>query len=417
MKQIVSLMFFLMFPVLAAAQSPDSAAAINVFLDCHACDHDFVRTEVKYVNWVRDRSVADVHVLSSEEDTGGGGERYTMTFTGLRQLAGREDTLIYNASTNETDDETRRGLTQTVTVGLVPFIASSPANARRLRVSWEGATTATSRTSRQNDPWNFWVFTLGLNSELSGEESQQFLSWNGEVEANRTTEEYKFELELNGSFNRSTFTLQEAGGLEREVEASQKYYSAEVVAVRSLGRHWSAGLTSEAQQASFANIDLGVMGGPAIEYSLWPYSEATRRSLVFRYSAGLRSNNYEERTIYGRMNETHPTHSLTSEMALKQRWGSLNLEARYSQYLHEPSFYNLYTYGSADVRLFKGFSVNFYGSYERVRDQLHLSGEELTEEEVLLRQQELSTGFRYFGGVGVSYSFGSIFNNIVNPRF
>ena len=419
MKRIIlpSLLLILALPSASNAQTPDSTAAINVFLDCDECDHDFVRTEIKYVNWVRDRTVADVHVLVSEEETGGGGDRFTMTFTGLRSLAGREDTLVYTSSTNDTDDEIRRALTNTLGVGLLPFVASRPGYAQKLRVSWSGEeATATQAVTRARDPWNFWVFTLGLNSYFSGEESQNFLNWNTELEANRTTEQYKLQFELNGSFDRSSFTLEESDST-REVVATQKYYGAEVLIVRSFGQHWSGGLVSEAQQASFANIDFGFTGGPAIEYSLWSYAEATRRSLVFRYSAGVRTNDYTERSIYNRMHETHPSHSLTSEMALKQRWGSLRLEARYSQYLHDLSFYNLYTYGSADVRLFRGFSVNFYGSYSRVRDQLHLSQEELTPEEVLLRQQELSTGFRYYGGVGVSYSFGSIFNNVVNPRF
>ena len=40
-----------------------------------------------------------------------------------------------------------------------------------------------------------------------------------------------------------------------------------------------------------------------------------------------------------------------------------------------------------------------------------------TTEEVLLRQRQLATGYQYFVNFGVSYSFGSILNNIVNPRF
>lgn len=38
-------------------------------------------------------------------------------------------------------------------------------------------------------------------------------------------------------------------------------------------------------------------------------------------------------------------------------------------------------------------------------------------EEILVRQRELATGYQYEVGFGVSYSFGSIFNNVVNPRF
>ncbi len=35
----------------------------------------------------------------------------------------------------------------------------------------------------------------------------------------------------------------------------------------------------------------------------------------------------------------------------------------------------------------------------------------------LLRQRQLLTGYQYFFNFGFGYSFGSIFNNIVNPRF
>ena len=37
--------------------------------------------------------------------------------------------------------------------------------------------------------------------------------------------------------------------------------------------------------------------------------------------------------------------------------------------------------------------------------------------DVLLRRRALLTGFQYFTHFGVSYTFGSIYNNVVNPRF
>jgi hypothetical protein len=42
---------------------------------------------------------------------------------------------------------------------------------------------------------------------------------------------------------------------------------------------------------------------------------------------------------------------------------------------------------------------------------------DVPEEEVLLRLQQLATGYSYFMHFGVNYRFGSIFNNVVNPRF
>ena len=41
----------------------------------------------------------------------------------------------------------------------------------------------------------------------------------------------------------------------------------------------------------------------------------------------------------------------------------------------------------------------------------------LTREEVLLRQSQLATTYRAFIYMGISYTFGSVLNNVVNPRF
>ena len=70
-----------------------------------------------------------------------------------------------------------------------------------------------------------------------------------------------------------------------------------------------------------------------------------------------------------------------------------------------------------DVRIFKGFSVSQNGAISRRRDQLSLRRGEATTEEILVRQRELATDYSYDLGFGISYSFGSIFNNVVNPRF
>ncbi len=53
----------------------------------------------------------------------------------------------------------------------------------------------------------------------------------------------------------------------------------------------------------------------------------------------------------------------------------------------------------------------------RRRDQLSLRRGSATSEEILVRQRELATGYQVEVGFGFSYSFGSIFNNVVNPRF
>jgi hypothetical protein len=57
------------------------------------------------------------------------------------------------------------------------------------------------------------------------------------------------------------------------------------------------------------------------------------------------------------------------------------------------------------------------GSISYIHDQLSLSAGGASQEEILLHRQELETQYRYWGSMGISYTFGSIYNNIVNPRF
>ncbi len=60
---------------------------------------------------------------------------------------------------------------------------------------------------------------------------------------------------------------------------------------------------------------------------------------------------------------------------------------------------------------------NLFGSIARIKDQIFLPKEGATDEEILVRRRALGTDYRYFMNVSLSYTFGSIFNNIVNPRF
>ncbi len=69
------------------------------------------------------------------------------------------------------------------------------------------------------------------------------------------------------------------------------------------------------------------------------------------------------------------------------------------------------------MRLVRGLSVFMFGNVSRIRDQVFLPLEEASEEEILLGNVRLPTSFEYGMSVGLSYTFGSIYNNIVNPRF
>ena len=116
-------------PRAAAAQNVQ-AAALKTYLDCNdfqGCDFDFFRTEITAVNWVRDRQVADIHILVTTQTTGSGGREYTATFIGLGRFAGVSDTLTYASPPAAPQDEVRRGLARVFRAGLVRYIARTPA--------------------------------------------------------------------------------------------------------------------------------------------------------------------------------------------------------------------------------------------------------------------------------------------------
>jgi hypothetical protein len=56
-------------------------------------------------------------------------------------------------------------------------------------------------------------------------------------------------------------------------------------------------------------------------------------------------------------------------------------------------------------------------AYNKINDQISLKKGTASTDEILLRQRQLATSHNYSFSLGVNYSFGSIFNTVVNPRF
>jgi hypothetical protein len=102
---------------------------------------------------------------------------------------------------------------------------------------------------------------------------------------------------------------------------------------------------------------------------------------------------------------------------VKQKWGSIDINSEYSNYFFDWSKNNLSIYGNIELRIAKGLSVNFGGGASIIHDQIGLVKSGATTEEILLRRKELATQFQYYTNFGIAYTFGSIYNNVVNPRF
>lgn len=397
-----------------AAHAQRDARAFNVYLDCSGffCDEEYFHTEIVSVNWVRERTVADVHVLATTQPTGGGGTHYTLAFIGQRRFEGVGDTLTYVAPQSNTGDETRRALAHTIQLGMVRYLARAGA-ADRLVVTYTAAKGADSSAAvAMRDPWNAWVFNLSADGNGYREESYSSLYVSGRVSANRVTDAWKTLLSLNENYNESRFSIDGDQSL-----FVQRSYYADVLQVKSLGAHWSAGLKGTFNSSTFLNQRLGARISSAVEYDVFPYAEATRRQLRVQYGLGVSAFSYYDTTQFDKLRETLPVQIFSTAFSQKQTWGSVNAGVDAVSYLSDLSRRQVTYSLGASVRIVKGLSVNFSGNYQSIHDQFYIPKATISRDNALLRQTQQSTRFSQFFFVGLNYSFGSVLNNVVNPRF
>ncbi|MEO5763360.1 MAG: hypothetical protein ABIR28_13730 [Vicinamibacteria bacterium] len=397
-------------PITLVAAAQDGA--ISAYIDCQRCPSDyqqFFRTEITYVDFVRERQQADVHVLITTERTGSGGAAWSLAFLGQGAFAGVDDTLKFATPPASSEDQTRRMMTSILRLGFVPYIART-GQAEKLTVTFAGAPKA--REEEKKDRWNSWVFSARADGFANGEESRRFLNVFGNVGADRVTQRWKITTGLNVSSSESQFTLSD--GVVRSKRNSR---GASATVVRSLGEHWSAGGFASMSGSSFSNIAFGWALSPAIEFDVFPYSDSTRRQLRFLYRAGPRFARYDQVTIFDKTRETLGQQSLGVTLDQKTKWGSTRISVEAQSHVHDLGSNSISVSGDLNWRLVRGLSVRTSGNYSRVRDQRSLPRVTATDEEILLQISQLRSGYNYFVSFGFSYSFGATTNNVVNPRF
>ena len=400
-----------------AAQEPRGPLPdpLRVFLDCQSCDFDHFRREVPVIDYVRDRQVADLHVLVTREDTGGGGDAFTLFFLGRAGLEGRADTLRFVSRQFETEDEVRAGLTRSFRVGLARYLAYT-GSPDALDVIFmdrpeEGAPPPRGTTAI-DDPWNLWVFRARVSGEVEGESRTSARAFEGSVSAGRTTEDLKLDLSVRGEYEKDEFELNDGETLV----SSARDFGARATSVWSVDPHWSVGGSAALGASTNVNQDLYLRGGPAVEYSVFPYAESSRRQITVLYEVGLAHFQYDQETLYGLLRETRPVHSVEVSADFQQPWGELFVSLEGANYLDDFRQHRVDLFTNIEIRLIRGLNLDIRGSVARIKDQIYVSREDVPDEEILLERRELGTDFEYSVDIGLSFTFGSVFNNVVNPR-
>lgn len=393
--------------------APQGEEPLRVFLDCdsYICDFDHFRREVDFVSYVRDRMDAELHVLVTSQSTGAGGQEYTFFFIGLGNLEGTQDTLRYTSRPDETDDETRSGLVRTFKLGLVRYVAPTSVG-RRLDITYSGPGEE-APVGLIEDPWDLWVFRVSLGGEFDATSRESSKSLDGSLSAGRITEDLKLDFRAEGDWNQRSIELEEEG---EKSTFSQRSFEGTAIGVWSLSPHWSAGGTASASGSTRQNQDLTLRAGPAVEYDIFPYSESTQRQITFLYKVEVASFNYEEVTLFDKTEETRVTQSLEIASAFQRPWGELDVSLAGSNFLDDFEQHRIEFFTRMEIRLFRGLSLDIEGNAVRVKDQIYEPKEDIPLEDILLRRRELGTDYELSLEIGFSYTFGSVFNNVVNPR-
>ncbi len=405
MKKIfIITLLFLSF--MSFAQNND----LKIFLDCNYCDSDFYKQELEYVEFVRDRNYADVHILVTSQQNASNGNHYTLDFIGNNNYATLKNKVEFS-TTGETTKETLRNLMlKNLKIGLIPFWLKNGL-ADKINVTLVKQNKETDK-KEAIDPWDKWTFKISLRGYFSGQETSNNSNLNGSFRISRTTEKNKLHLAFGLSNSKSKYIYG-----EDEIISERKSTYAYGSDVYSLSNHWSTGLFASAGQSLFSNKAFYFSIKPGLEYNFFDYKDSQKKALFLTYKIGNVFNRYYDLTVFGKTEENLWQHNLELGGGFVTKWGNVSSSIEYRSYLHDSNLNGFDANINANLRLFKGFSLNLWGGYGLSHDQINIRAQGASLEDLLLQQKQIKSGYNYYGSIGISYTFGSIYNTIVNPRF
>jgi hypothetical protein len=396
------------------SHTPSKSDDLSVFLDLKGwADKDYIRQEISIVEYVRDKEFADVHVILSKHDAGQAGTNYFISFTGNGQFQGMDNELRYWSAASETEHETRQGYTKMIKIGLAPYLANIRGMASNISLNYkkDSLREGISEKLQDDDPWNDWIFKIYGGGYFNSEQTQNSLHIRYGFFADKVTREWKIRARPYSNYNERNYgingetvkTITHRGGFDGYL-------------IKSLTDRWSAGLFTEMFFSTFHNMDFQVEVSPAVEYSIFPYEEATRRYIAVAYKVDYAYNDYIMETVFGKTQETLWGHSLVLSADFRQPWGSIEAGINASHHFHDFSSNSIEFISQLNLRIFKGFSLTLEADFEFINNLVAIPMEKLSKEEILLEQRRRATDYQFEGHIGFTYTFGSDQSAEFNPR-
>ena len=404
---ILGLLLFL-FGFISIAQV-SQLDELKVMIDCRGCDESYMQQNSLFLTHVRDQSLADVYLLINRTWSPSS-EIYRMEYMGKGEFEGMDFTYSADFSRTLTFNETRKGLLQEVLKGLIPYILKT-----NLTDKFEIVVTEESEETEnkiQRDPWNNWVFEVQGELRLRDQDTREELNYELGFEGDKVSQNWR--VRIDGLFRRRILNIDQDDGTEFTSVREFKYFGTSVV--KSLGDHWSAGIFSNIENNNVDNFQLRLNVSPAVEYSLFDYREVLTREITFAYKIGYNYQKYLETTIFDVDEDRFPSQSFSVNVRFRRDWGYIFSSAAVRNFLNDFSKNRISIDNRASVRIFKGFFASINADFVMIRDQINLQRGDASLEDIILQQRAIATNYRLNVGVGLSYTFGSIYNNILNTR-
>jgi len=385
---------------------PPPPPALLVFIDAPGLDPLALTKDLGFVRPVPGPEDARVlvRITSRPVDTG---TEYSLSFVGQHEFVGVNDELRASSGPGAGPEEGLKAAGQSLTLGLVRYVARTPLS-MNLRIALMDKVSPTA----VSDPWNFWVFSLSAYGMFSGVSTYSSQMYFGSFSAQRVTESFKIKLAAGGMLQKDQYDLPD---YQYSSSLDSKYVRG--LSVKSLGDHWSIGGGFVVYSSLFSNVRRGIELMPAVEYDVFPYSQSTKKQLRILYQVGLKSFEYFEETIFDKTRESLWGQSLTATLELVQPWGTVSTSLEGFHYFHDLTKYRLELTSEISLRILQGLDFNLWGGGSWIHNQLSLPKAGSSFEEVILQRKEQATTYNYFFMVGLSFSFGSVRSNVVNPRF
>ncbi len=380
----------------------------KVFVEGTRLDFDYMRRNMEFVDFVNDPASADVHILINRRVNGGGGLVYSIMYNNETYNDISNFTLTCTTNPGDTQEEIRKKITETLSLGLMPF-----ANQSELPGSLSVRYTPLQeeKKAETKDPWNNWTFRGDFNGSVNLEESRKRFDYSVYFRGDKVTENWRIRNRVSTRIRTREYL---SDGEEYRSENISNYVSSSVV--KSLSSRWSSGLFASYYNSNYSNTVYSISVKPAIEYNIFPWDISDRKVFTIAYYIGPEWKKYYEQTIYGKFADDLWEHSLQLNLQIVQTWGEIEAGLDATNYLHDFSKKRVTFDSELSIRIIRGFSVNFDLRVENIHDQIYLAKGDISIEDILLNKVQLPSTFEIFTGAGIRIQFGSIYNNIVNNR-